>query len=132
MNDCSNLGELPDLMFNLGDHTFALPASAYVLQLDGKCYAAFMQVDLASDRGLVWVLGLPFLRHYHTVWDRKGPSLYIAEQGDKCKPKPFSNSSVQLAHAPGSLGAHVEPSFGDIREARRPSWAPPGSQKITI
>lgn len=131
-DDCSNLDKLPDLIFELGGHTFPLPASAYVLQLDGKCYAAFMPLTMASDRGLVWVLGLPFLRHYYTLWDRQGPALYIAEQGEKCEPKLSSNTSVKLAHTPGSLVAHSEPTIGDIREARLPSWMPHGSEKIAI
>jgi len=135
--DCSNLDELPDLVFELGDHTFPLPASAYVLQLKGKCYAAFMSLSMASNRGLVWVLGLPFLRHYYTLWDRQGPGLYIAEQGDKCEPKPFSNSSVKLAWSNTSNTSrlilhHTEPTIGDIKEARLPSWATDQSGSITI
>jgi len=132
-SDCSNLDELPDLEFDLGGHMFPLPASAYVMKMEGKCYAAFMSLSMASNRGLVWVLGLPFLRHYYTLWDRKGPALYIAEQGPKCKPKlNVVNSSVKLAHSTRSPLHDIEPTIGDIREARLPSWAPQGSEFITI
>lgn len=130
--DCSNLDKLPDLNFDLGGHRFPLPASAYVLQLDGKCYAAFQQLTLDTDHGLAWVLGLPFLRHYFTLWDRQGPGLYIAEQGDNCKPGMANNMSVELAKTNGTFRAHIEPTIGDITQARLPSWAPHGSEKVTV
>merc|ERR1712224_984489 len=127
-SDCSKLEELPDLVFELGGEVFPLPSSAYVMEIDGQCYGAFMALSMASDRGLAWVLGLPFLRHYYTLWDRQGPGIFFAEQGDNCKPQPFSNSSVKLAHASGSLAPHIEPTIGDFRQARMPSWARGGNQ----
>jgi hypothetical protein len=131
--DCTNLDKLPDLIFKLGGHTFPLPPSAYVVQYEGKCYAAFQQMDMASDRGLVWVLGLPFLRHYYTLWDRQGPGLYFAQQGSNCTPQAIDNTSMQLMHGSGKLiSNYPEPTIADIRQARLPTWAPHGSVRITI
>merc|ERR1719253_579999 len=127
-SDCSNLADLPDLNFKLGEYNFPLPASAYVLKIEGKCYGAFMPLTMETDHGLAWVLGLPFLRHYYTLWDRQGPSLYFAEQGDNCKPKPIaSNVSVELARIQKSQHYHMPPpelTEGDLKAARLPSWAP--------
>jgi len=127
--NCGNLADLPDLIFELGGQAFPLPASAYVLKMQGKCYAAFMQLSMASDHGIAWVLGLPFLRHYYTLWDRTGPSLFFAAQGDKCKPEASSNNSNLFGHASVRT---FEPTEGDIREARMPSFMPHGSEKLVI
>jgi len=85
--DCSNLDTLPKLIFELDGQKFVMPASAYTVQLGpegGKpyrCLPAFTDFFMTSDQGSVWILGMPFLRHFYTVFDRKEPSICVAEQG---------------------------------------------------
>merc|ERR1719335_259601 len=50
-DDCSNIDEMPDLIFDLGGQQIALPASAYVIRAsfaDNYCYPAFMDVGGSS------------------------------------------------------------------------------------
>jgi len=110
--DCSNLDKLPDLVIDLGGHKFAMPPSAYVVQLGeagGKatrCLPAFTDFAMTSDQGTVWILGMPFLRHFYTIFDREEPSLYVAEQGDDCEPaapKPTASKEVFFSDAFSTL-----------------------------
>lgn len=34
------------------------------------CMPAFMQIDMMSQLGPVWIMGMPFFRYYHTTFDR--------------------------------------------------------------
>jgi len=85
--DCSNINDLPDLTFDLGGHPFRLPFSAYIMKNDGVCEHSFDPVeDRSSHHGPFWILGMPFLRHYYTVFDRKHRKLHIAPATEDCKP----------------------------------------------
>jgi len=134
-HDCSNLEELPDLVFELGGHKFIMPPVAYVIQaaydpIENKptmCFPAFMDIDMSTDLGAVWVLGMPFLRRFHTVFDREAPSLHIAEHGDGCKLPTAVGSAAQSSNFVAAEGLtprrQGEPTFGDPRFARAPAWA---------
>lgn len=98
--DCSNIKDLPNLVFKLGGHEFSLPPSAYVAEVDQvvsakfaskfpprTCFAAFNKIDMRHWQfGPVWILGLPFLREYLTIFDRAGPQVHIAPVDDQCAP----------------------------------------------
>ncbi|CAL8381932.1 unnamed protein product [Boreogadus saida] len=60
---CSNIGVMPDLVFNIGGNAFHLPASAYVQQDGSSCLTGFEYL------GESWILGEVFMRHYYTVFD---------------------------------------------------------------
>jgi cathepsin D len=130
-SDCSNLDDLPDLVFELGQHKFALPPSAYVLRAswsDSYCYPAFLDFSMPSDNGDVWILGVPFLRHFYTVFDREALAIHIAEQGDGCEPivpVQVANSSLvqPIGLAAKTRGLH--PAVANIHEASGPSWERP-------
>ena len=69
-DNCSNLDLLPDLVLELGERKFVLPPSAYVLRSswdDKYCYPAFMDIGMTDQGRDVWILGVPFLRHFYTV-----------------------------------------------------------------
>lgn len=148
--DCSNLDSLPDLVFNLGEHKFVLPPSGYVIQLDHEidglglhnnesrqistCLPAFMDMDIRTDMGPVWVLGMPFLRHFHTVFDRETKALHIADQGEKCKPVAFAETETSeklpsLIRRKASIKTKPQDlTYVDKSAARVPLWAQQAQQ----
>lgn len=111
MEDCSNLHELPTLRFVIDGHDFELPPQAYVMRVTGAimeandiwdilffkpkirkvdmCMPAFMQNDMMSQFGPVWILGMPFFRYYHTTFDRTKKEMRFATAGPQCEPLPF-------------------------------------------
>jgi len=94
--DCTNLHELPDLVFELGGQKFYLPADAYVAEVagqvpkymqsfvrlrhlkvgqndnathdtdTGQCHILLMESFADSAHGPLWILGMPFFRRYYT------------------------------------------------------------------
>jgi len=112
-DDCSNLHELPTLHFVVDGKPMELPPEAYVMRITGAtidaddvwdllffkpkirkvniCMPAFMQLDMMSHNGPVWILGMPFFRYYHTTFDRKNQAMYFAEAGPTCDPLPLVN-----------------------------------------
>jgi hypothetical protein len=117
--DCSNLHELPNLRFIIDGIEFVLPPQAYVMRITGAlleandiwdvlffkpkirkmdmCMPAFMQMDMMSKTGPIWILGMPFFRYYHTTFDRKNEQMHFAVAGPDCEPRPFkSNHSASL------------------------------------
>jgi len=109
--DCSNLNELPNLNFVIDGILFTLPPQAYVMRITGAlmeandiwdilffkpkirkmdmCMPAFMQMDMMSKTGPIWILGMPFFRYYHTTFDRKNEQMHFAVAGPDCEPRPF-------------------------------------------
>jgi len=114
--DCSNLDGLPVLHFVIDGHDFELPPQAYVMRVTGAllqagniwdilffkpkvirvdmCMPAFMQIEMRSQFGPVWILGMPFFRYYHTTFDRKKQEMRFALAGSGCKPMPFRVSKT--------------------------------------
>eukprot|EP00933_Yihiella_yeosuensis_P014968 TRINITY_DN1318_c0_g1_i4.p1 TRINITY_DN1318_c0_g1~~TRINITY_DN1318_c0_g1_i4.p1 ORF type:complete len:455 (+),score=108.42 TRINITY_DN1318_c0_g1_i4:150-1514(+) len=109
--DCSNLHELPVLKFKLDGQDFELPPQAYVMRLTGaslqaqdiwellffkpkirklnQCTPAFMQMDMMSPHGSLWIMGMPFLRYFHTTFNRQTRQMTFAKAGKDCKPEPM-------------------------------------------
>jgi len=114
--DCSNLHELPTLHFVIDGKSMELPPEAYVMKITGAtvdadsvwdllffkpkirkvniCMPAFMQIDMMSKDGAVWILGMPFFRYYHTTFDRKNQAMHFAEAGPTCEPLPLVNRTT--------------------------------------
>jgi hypothetical protein len=111
MEDCSNLHKLPTLKFVIDGQPLELPPKAYVMRITGAtleasdiwdilffkpkmkkidmCMPAFMQMDMTSQFGPVWILGMPFFRYYHTTFDRKAKAMHFALPGPECEPNAF-------------------------------------------
>eukprot|EP00413_Alexandrium_margalefii_P002372 CAMPEP_0204524568 /NCGR_PEP_ID=MMETSP0661-20131031/7441_1 /ASSEMBLY_ACC=CAM_ASM_000606 /TAXON_ID=109239 /ORGANISM="Alexandrium margalefi, Strain AMGDE01CS-322" /LENGTH=435 /DNA_ID=CAMNT_0051530327 /DNA_START=62 /DNA_END=1369 /DNA_ORIENTATION=- len=109
--DCSNMDDLPTLHFVVDGHPLQLPPQAYVMRVTGAsleaddlwdilffkpkirkldmCMPAFMQIDMMSQHGPVWILGMPFFRYYHTTFDRGSKEMRFAEAGPGCEALPF-------------------------------------------
>mmetsp|Transcript_50920 Transcript_50920/g.111547 ORF Transcript_50920/g.111547 Transcript_50920/m.111547 type:complete len:415 (-) Transcript_50920:83-1327(-) len=136
--DCSNFHSLPTIHLSMGDHMFALPPRAYVIktQADGQdtCQSGISNLDKTSRVGPVWVLGLPFLREYYTVFDRSAMQLRVATAGSGCNPTPYVNPSTSAGNYnmtladPRGLTVNTThtvdgPLSVDMRFATVPIWA---------
>jgi hypothetical protein len=114
MEDCSNMHELPPLRFVVDGHTITLPPQAYVMRVKDKsessiwdilffkpkqktadiCMPAFMQLDMESKHGPVWILGMPFFRYYHVTFDRRNAQVHLAIAGPDCEPRAYHEKSL--------------------------------------
>lgn len=156
--DCSNLHALPVLKFRLGNQEVELPPKAYVMKIrkkvtvkqknywgnvfqpkevvEEKCVPAFMTISKNSQHGPVWILGMPFLRYYYTVFDRISKQIFISEASPNCQPQPsgaaggllFNASRAMNGTHGASLGTRFsaedfEPNELDPNEVRVPLWA---------
>jgi hypothetical protein len=143
--DCSNLHELPVLEFDIDGHKFELPPQAYVMRVTGAtleadniwdilffkpkmrkldmCMPAFMQMDMMSQFGPVWILGMPFFRYYHTTFDRKKEEMRFARAGDGCEVKPLqaSNASSLLSVESRRRSAEYKPMDVEVRSLLPPT-----------
>lgn len=138
--DCSNLEDLPHLTFELGGKIFSLPPDAYIGQIINKdapglsdilhfhthsrrhtCVPLFMNMDVASQLGPMWILGLPFFRKYYTTFsvDTSGPDvkkyMSMALADDDCKPA----ESDTLLERPRRK---MLPRKVDLSQLRVPRW----------
>eukprot|EP00930_Biecheleria_cincta_P104015 TRINITY_DN96148_c0_g1_i1.p1 TRINITY_DN96148_c0_g1~~TRINITY_DN96148_c0_g1_i1.p1 ORF type:complete len:461 (-),score=88.99 TRINITY_DN96148_c0_g1_i1:54-1436(-) len=146
-SDCSNLDKLPTLYFELDGAEVVLPPRAYIFKVKTHtggfmCKGAFMKVDKESQFGEVFILGMPFLRYYFTVFDRAKKQVHIARSTENC----------QVARGPVSLLAHsnnqsavmgkaglgltkadfTEPTPADLDFAIAPAWLHSPGNKIHL
>mmetsp|Transcript_33431 Transcript_33431/g.92526 ORF Transcript_33431/g.92526 Transcript_33431/m.92526 type:complete len:457 (-) Transcript_33431:106-1476(-) len=123
---CGVIDRFPDLVFEMGDSTFTIPPSAYMVQdsgLGGDCVLAARGIDRKSTLGPIWLLGLPFLRHYYTIFDRAGPSLHVAKTRVHC-PADLTGLTRFWGEKAGTVAAPVRM---DTRAVRTPVWATHGA-----
>ena len=74
--NCVNLDTLKNLQFKINGKKFTLEPDYYVLKVESdtntNCISALMQLDaLSSNDKHIFILGLPFLKKYFTVYDRE-------------------------------------------------------------
>jgi len=115
--DCSNLEALPMLRFTIDGHALELPPQAYVMRVTGAvmeandiwdvlffkpsirrvdmCMPAFMQIDMMSQHGPVWILGMPFFRYFHTTFDREERAMHVARAGPDCEALPLGGNAAE-------------------------------------
>merc|ERR1719387_192772 len=80
------------------------------------CLPAFMEMDMMSQFGPVWILGMPFFRYYHTTFDRERKEIRMATAKKNCDwepyeaPVPMASGGAQGsgdAQGTGALGGKV-------------------------
>jgi len=150
-SDCSNMNSLPILQFELDGATVELPPQAYVMQVEApvyrnasvwdkmfgepgsevamQCAPAFMTIDQESQFGPVWILGMPFLRYYYTVFDRAEKKIHIQRASATCDMPTGSAPTFGFMNSTGMSGASTfaasdyQPLKVDLNAARAPAWA---------
>lgn len=68
-SNCSNLGTVPSLGFVVAGTRLELDASSYIDANEGSCELAIMPLDVPPPKGPLFVLGVPFLQKFYTVYD---------------------------------------------------------------
>jgi len=107
--DCTNMRDLPDIVFTLGGHTFSLAPDAYLAEVSavpaemaafarirtlapkyGDCQLTVMESYSSTDWGPLWILGMPFFRKYYTTFNigrnHNERSLLVAPASADCNP----------------------------------------------
>uniref|UniRef100_A0A669BEU0 Renin n=1 Tax=Oreochromis niloticus TaxID=8128 RepID=A0A669BEU0_ORENI len=73
--NCNNIGQMPDVTFNINGQQFTLPASVYVYQVQyNSCITGF-----SATGGNMWILGDVFLRQYYSIYNRGQNMLGLAK-----------------------------------------------------
>ncbi|KAK2591603.1 aspartic proteinase precursor [Conoideocrella luteorostrata] len=67
--ECEKIKSLPDITFKLAGSNYSLPASDYILELQGTCVSTFQGMDIPEPAGPLIILGDAFLRRYYSVYD---------------------------------------------------------------
>lgn len=143
--ECRNLETLPDISFNLGAERFVLPPSIYVVKMKVsrsdkqerggalKCVPNFVEFNMESkNHGHIWILGIPFLRQYYTVFRHDPKSLDIAYATANCQPSQSPTNYLDRATKNHAFSNHTQlrgqTRKGDIltlvsAAIRFPKWA---------
>jgi len=156
--DCSNIDSLPVLHLTVGGVPIELPPRAYVIKasmlglripldpvgvwdfiwngptttVGDQCTVAFMTIEKQSQFGPVWILGMPFMRYYYTVFERSTKKIHVAKASPYCQ-VPYNGPHV-FANTSGIKGAHslmntqyesadYLPTWVDLKAVRIPRWA---------
>jgi hypothetical protein len=114
-SDCSNIGSLPNLVFEMGGQMLSLPPDAYLAEVGGEvpqhmqsfvrirnltvgdrnsqrseCKVVLMESYLDAASGPIWIFGMPFFRKYYTNFHlgsgHKSRAIYVAEANADCLP----------------------------------------------
>lgn len=148
-NNCSNIQELPDLVFDVGDARFSLPPDAYVAEVSGTvpnylqnfakirklrhpertCELVVMESSAQSSLGPLFILGVPFLRAYYTTFSvgsaARERSLLVSPASDECTP----TKSTTSGSVPYKTVASLSPRG---RRIAKPFWRRMDPTKLLV
>jgi len=126
--DCSNIHELPDLVFDFAGTKVSLPPDAYVAEVLGEvpsylegfarvrrlrregshCELLVMESSSDTNYGPLWILGMPFFRTYYTSFqvgrNSAERSIHITPGGEDCVPGDKAGSYSFAITGSGSGG----------------------------
>jgi len=63
------LSSYPDIIFTLNGNNFTIPATSYVLDVEGECLLGVEGISLPVSFGNAMILGDVFIRTYYTHFD---------------------------------------------------------------
>lgn len=152
---CDDVSKLPDLQFYLNDQLFSLPPESYVGEATGwwaaeverlfpslqrlgrpkkgkECQVLIIPMDLDSQFGPTWILGMPFFRKYYTTFSFKqnnedrleAKSMFLSIANDQCEPgaSPVTEgkkgSKLDQEQIPLPRGAQLKVNISTIRVPR--------------
>jgi hypothetical protein len=72
---CRSSDNLPDITISLGNNSYTIPPSLYVIDKD--CTLGFVYGDLSAVN-ISWILGDVFMRNYYTVFDMENSRVGFA------------------------------------------------------
>ena len=89
--NCRDLNILKNLKIQINGKIYDIESSYYTLQLNSEtgnnCVTALMQLDaLSTDNKHTFILGLPFLKKYYSIYDREKKRIGFA----------LANHNIQL------------------------------------
>mmetsp|Transcript_9546 Transcript_9546/g.33826 ORF Transcript_9546/g.33826 Transcript_9546/m.33826 type:complete len:455 (+) Transcript_9546:102-1466(+) len=91
LEDCSNLDSLPTLGFEIAGRVLNLEPRDYIDQANGNCQVSLMALDVPPPKGPLFVLGIPFLQKFVTVYDNDkrrvgfGVARHTGQSADRAK-----------------------------------------------
>lgn len=106
----------PRLNFELDGMEHSLPPSAYMgdimeADLSSTCKPRVMEMNMTSDHGDVWVLGMPFFREYYSVFVQGAgdsrPEVHTSRADGACRPSATGEGSHLRAGAERRVGARA-------------------------
>jgi len=111
--DCSNFDRLPRLGFLVKGQILNLEPTEYVDQSPGYCEVSLMALNIPPPRGPLFILGIPFLEKFYTVYDNVNHQIGFAVA------KHASNTSLPPSLIMSQLDASVKSSSPSRGGARR-------------
>lgn len=108
--DCSNIHELPDLLFDFNGVQVSLPPDSYMAEVLGevpsylealarvrrlrkegsRCELLVMESSSDTNYGPLWILGMPFFRSYYTSFQvgrsMTERAIFLSPAGEDCSP----------------------------------------------
>lgn len=66
---CKNFHELPNLGFMIQGKVLNLLPDDYIDRHDGLCTVSLMALDIPPPNGPLFILGIPFLQRYYSIYD---------------------------------------------------------------
>ena len=82
---CNNINELKNLIFKINGVEFILEPDFYILKIPGEfnnndnCLSAIMNINsMSSGNKQTFILGLPFLKKYYSIFDRDNKKIGFA------------------------------------------------------
>lgn len=150
---CDDVAGLPPLRFMLSGVQVELPPELYLVRKPDtlQCSHVFLVLDKPSPHGPVWVLGLPFLRAYYSVFNRALKQVSLVPSDPSCTLHDTTSGHAfwnqeRAGHGTDIAGAGIGkqqqqkdsqqqrllPIIADLSRPLLPAWALHNSSQLTF